>query len=98
MAEDVSYLHAIMTGGSMAVTGTFAFFAKRFIGKVDETAAELAKHKLEDVSKYATGEQLVLVHQRIDESRKSVEDGFKELRTSLDGIRNILINNAAGHR
>ncbi len=78
------------------IAAFFGFMGKRLITKIDATAADLAEHKLEDVNKYAPTEAITLVHKRIDDSVKTAEENFRELRNGIGEIKTILIN--GGHR
>ena len=91
MADDFNYIHAALTGGMMAVTGFFAFISKRFIGKVDATEARLTQHEKDDIGKYATMDSLNTVHARINESVRTAEENFRELRNGIGEIKTILI-------
>lgn len=92
MADDLNIFHASVTGVLTATTVFFGFIGKRFVGKVDETATSLAQHEKDDIGKYATVDSLQRVHERIDQSVRSAEDNFRELRNGIGEIKTLLIN------
>ena len=94
MNEDIGTFHQLVTGMTTVATVFFAFIGRRFIGKVDETAEALTKHEKDDIGKYATVDQLTRVHTRIDESVRSSEDNFRELRNAAGEIKTLLIQGA----
>jgi hypothetical protein len=91
MADEFNIFHASWTGGLTVVAALFGFVGKRFISRVDSIEDDLRKHKLEDVSKYATTDALTRVHDRIDASIRTAEDNFRELRTGISEIKTLLI-------
>ena len=92
MSEDAGSIHQVITGMTTVATIFIGFVGRRFIGKVDDTADALAKHEKDDIGKYATMDQLTRVHTRIDESMKASDEGFREVRDGINGIKDILIN------
>ena len=82
----------VVSGVTAVVSAVTGFLVKRLINKVDDTAEALAKHEKEDIGKYATADQLQRVHERIDESIKTAEGNFKELRDNVGEIKTILIH------
>ena len=87
MSDEINILHQAWTGSLTVVAALFGFVGKRIVDKVDETAEALVRHEKEDVGKYATVEQLSHLYDR-------TESGFRDLRTDLSEIKNILINRA----
>lgn len=94
IAQDIQAVHEGVTGVTTAMMAFMIWTGRRFIKKVDDTADELSRHKLEDVSKYATNDQLTRIHDRIDRSIASSEENFKELRNDIGEIKNLLIAGA----
>lgn len=95
MQDDITLmniLHATVTSALVVVVSFTSFIGRRFVAKVDCTAEALAQHEKDDIGKYATMDQLQRVHSRIDDSIKTAEDNFRELRKAASDIKDLLIN------